>query len=73
MKLKDYKPKTAWNQLSDENKQKILDIPITGEVHANNLSACRYYTDMPLMLAMTLEHEFKIPMNRFFELFTVKL
>jgi hypothetical protein len=73
MKLKDYKPHTAWNQLSDENKQKVLDIPISGLTYANQLNVSHGFMNMPLSLAYHISREFKTPINEFYNLFNVKL
>ena len=72
MKLEQFKPLNAWSQLSDENKQRILNIERVGGVYANELCRVRGYTDMSLLLAHRLSTEFDLPMNRFFELFETK-
>jgi hypothetical protein len=72
MKLEQFKPQNAWNQLSDENKQRILDTERVGETYANSLCRCQGYTDMPLLLAHQISHVLDLPMNRFFELFETK-
>ena len=73
MKLQNFKPLNAWSQLSDENKQRILDISSIGELYANLLMS-HTVSNIPWTMYSPICAEFKIEgAKEFYGLFNIKL